>query len=213
MSTAPTIHPRDEAERMKKDPLLFFRHIATFCGFKIAPYQENLMQRYFQGEPVDSLMPPPEMPQPKPRQTEDLTLEPRKGWTLAALFIEYVCKNNSIPDPDHPDDPEASELFNASHMHYRLNGNGHSYHDIVDLRSRMRDLAQSPGAPTFELLYDEPELLDDRRLDHDVMRVLRTMDKDTKYVTEDGGAVLSNSCIIDVIQQLHLRLAKAQSSH
>jgi hypothetical protein len=182
--------------RFRQNPVEFFHYLASTAGFKITPFQENLMKRYFRGEHVDSLMPPPKTD----RKVEDLTLEPRKGWTLASLFTEHVVNKHTVYGD--------TELFDASHVHYRVIGNGHSYHDIVDFRWRMQALAELPGAPGIELVYDEPELLSDERLTSDVMRVLRTIDNDTKYVTEDGGALLSTSCIVDVIKQLHLRMQK-----
>lgn len=134
------------------------------------------------------------------RKIVDLVLEPRKGWTLASLFIEHVTTTHLMEN-----DPG---VFDASDTHYRVQGTGHSYHDIMDFRNRMADLAVAPGAPGIELIYDQPPLVDDARLDADVRRVLRTIDNDRRFVDEKTGCLLSTSCIVDVVKQLHMRLPR-----
>lgn len=129
------------------------------------------------------------------RTIETLTIEPKKGRTLAGLFTDYVTEKHTVYGD--------VELFDASHMHYRVIGNGHPYHDIIDFRSRMDDLMLQPGSPKIELIYDEPEALTERRLDHDTMRVLRSFEFGAKWTNEDDS-LLSSECVVDVIRQLHL---------
>jgi len=186
---------------MREDPIAFAKHIAETMGLKILPDQENLMQRYFRGEPLETLLPDvrnPLLVKPE-RQVVDLDLDPKAGWTLANLFTHYVAEKHSFCDGQ-------GEHFNASHVHYRVHTARHSFHDVIDFQWRLENLAQLPGAPGIELAYERPELLSDERLTSDVMRVLRTIDNDKKYIEEGTGSLLSTSCIVDVIRQLYLHL-------
>lgn len=201
MSTSPTVRPdRNFLERLRNDPLAFAKHIAESMGLKILPDQENLMKRYFRGESLDTLMPDVKLPAPYAQPTvADLTLQPRKGWTLAKLFTEHMADLHTVYDGQGP-------IFNASHMHYRVSGEGHSLHDLIDFEYRMRSLALLPGSPGIELIWDKPAFLNDERLTGDVLRILRTIDNDKKYIEEGTGSLLSTGCIVDVIQQLYLQL-------
>lgn len=132
------------------------------------------------------------------RQVIDFDPPPRAGWTLASLFTHHVVEKHSVIGD--------VEIFDASKFHYRVHTGRHSYHDVIDFQNRLPALAELPGAPGIELVFTPPELLSDGRLDADVMRVLRTIDNDKKYIEEDTGSLLSTSCIVDVIKQLHLRI-------
>lgn len=129
----------------------------------------------------------------------EVHIPPKKGWSLASQFATYMFDNYSDPkDPQLLDE-------RVRKLSFKVNGNAHSYHLIVDFMERLPSIISASKIGDIRLVYDFPAPKDASLLAFDIKRVLRSFDRGSVWSNQDGS-LLSQECVTDVIKQLHSQL-------
>lgn len=127
-----------------------------------------------------------------------LVLAPRKGWTLASLFTEFVCERYG--------NPANSEEINAKHLHLIVDAKDFPYHDIVDFRQRLPSLQDAGKVGKITLNYTPPTKWTQEQLESEIKRAMRTLDRPDVQFTDQLGSLLVHQCLVDLVIQLNEQL-------
>lgn len=196
---------KEQVERWRNDPMEFLNYLAQTRGDQVWPPPEIFKHQCRVGDKMHNEITKTNMGTAdvdNKLTVVELTFEPRKGWSLLNLFNEHVFENYGVEGDD--------EIFDASHVHFFVNGNGFPYSTIVDFQYRLPAIKELAGFGDITLVYERPEPLSNMRLSSDVMRALRTLEGGEKWTNKDDS-LLSTQCIVDVIQQLHMRVNPPES--
>lgn len=80
------------------------------------------------------------------------------------------------------------------------------YHFVIDFKSRIPAYLRLTGFDTIIVIDPPaPHELTDEQWHAETQRVLRTLKGPEVFVTSDGGAILSKSCIVTLVEELHKR--------
>ncbi len=80
------------------------------------------------------------------------------------------------------------------------------YHFVIDFKSRIPAYLNLTGFDAIIVIDPPaPHELTDEQWHAETQRVLRTLKGPEVFVTSDGGAILSKSCIVALVEELHKR--------